>query len=387
MDCENFHKKLADYTNLSDSSKAEMEQHAQTCAECARELAEYQEMLTMLKSLPELKAPEDFAAKLSERIDKEKPAREKAPGLWIHLKQHGYRYSAAAACVMLAVVIGVNSNEFVERMRDTGSETPYKLTDSHTERPRSTAGTAKPEGSPSPTAAASAQPSSQPTAAASKSTAAAAKATHKPLATAIPSVSKPSTPTLSPKATKAPSNHQTAASTPAAEEQQPESAAPTSAPAAETPQVFSSGSTETPQSGGADKASEPQSNDADSSSNDILVASVQDYEETEGASDAMMNPDLYSLPDEESSGGGSGGAGGYTRATETENSIEVSSANAERARAIISEYSVASSGDCYSVSSDRMEEFLEAMNNAGIDYSQNCVDVGSDTVTFRLIIS
>lgn len=394
VDCENFHKKLADYENLSVSERAEFLEHTETCGICADEWANYNKMLETIRSFPELKAPDDFISKLNERIDKEKPARERPPGVWTHLKHHGYRYSAAAACVMLAVVIGVNSTEFVDKMRGSDSEVPVGITNLSTESPQDAENakapdkTSEPTSTPSASAAPSLRPTTRPASSGSGSVSntTVPRATQKPVATAIPSnksnKSTPSTPTLSPRVTAEPIQEEYNA--PEANNMTGFNNQPAVTPESHT---FSEGTEEAPQS--TEASSGTSVPEVTPSNNDTMVASADTSDEDEIAVNSMMDPSLYSLPEanDNASGGGSGGGSGYSRSTETSNSIEVSSANAERAREIISEYSIASDGDCYSVSSDRMEEFLEAMNNAGIEYDQNCVEMDSDTVTFRLIIS
>ncbi len=367
MDCENFHKKLAMFENLSDEEKAELKAHAGSCAECSKEYEAYNNMLETVRSLPKLSAPDDFLAKLNERIDAEKPARVKPPGVWTHLRQHSYRYGAVAACLMLVAVIGINSGDLIGRMNGTDSELPVlppavgteKLTDGE-------------EASPKPTE--EAKSTQQPAASAAPKV----SATHKPLATAIPTskpvktaapkatskpkaTSRPSSPTLSPKAS---------VSTPVYE--------PQNDTAQDDTRVFSENNTTA-----APKDTEPAAETPDNSG--IAVAEAP---ENTGNS-VPDDPSEYSLPDDEPTvmSVNPAAPGDYTRGTEVSNSIQVSAANEARAREIISSYSIASDGDCYSVSSDRMEEFLEAMSNAEIDYSQNCIDDGSGTVTFRLIIS
>ena len=114
----------------------------------------------------------------------------------------------------------------------------------------------------------------------------------------------------------------------------------------------------------------------------IAVASMIEDE----PSSVALNPDEYQLPENLNARitDNSNDVNGYTASS---NSIEVSYASADKAKEIIDEYSISNDGEYYSVSSDKMEEFLQAMSEAGIEYADNCIEDGADTVTFRLIIS
>ncbi len=353
MDCAKFNQLLADYTHLSAEEHAALAEHAETCDECAKELEGYRAMLEAVSSLPKLKAPDDFLAKLNERIDKEETKVVKNTSVWLYLRQYGYRYSAIASCLALIAIIGTNANVLNQQIRGTNSDLPggISLEDAYTPREMPfvsmPSGTAAPTGSPAP----SGMPmtSAAPTA----RTPAARSATQKPLATAIPSHAqkKATTPTLSPKITAKPAEH-----TQAPEENQ------TEAPAAEN--------TAAPEITAAPASQTPTTSETDAP---IAVNN-------------LLDPNAYTLPENSDSKSVNVGSSDYSRSADASNSIEVSSANAERAKEIINEYSIGNNGDYYSVSTDKMEEFLQAMSNAGIEFDENCV-MDSDTVTFKLIIS
>ena len=114
----------------------------------------------------------------------------------------------------------------------------------------------------------------------------------------------------------------------------------------------------------------------------VAVASMID--ETEPSA-MVLDPNEYELPATTARiANNSDDTDGYSASA---NSIEVSYAYADKAKEIISAYSISNDGEYYSVSTDKMEEFLQAMSDAGVEYDENCVEMDADTITFRLIIS
>lgn len=113
MDCQKFARMLDDYENLSDGEKADMEVHSNTCPECRRELLFMRSITDTAKTLPRLDVPDNFLAVLNQRID----ASEKNKVV-THLRHNWRRYSAAAASLALAAVIGSNYDMLLNRMQN-----------------------------------------------------------------------------------------------------------------------------------------------------------------------------------------------------------------------------------------------------------------------------
>ena len=107
-------------------------------------------------------------------------------------------------------------------------------------------------------------------------------------------------------------------------------------------------------------------------------------DDTSETQNPKMNPSEYSLPENDTSKSARA-VSGYEQGAK--NSIVVSYANAEIAKEIINEYSVAVNGDYYSVSREAMESFILAMNDAGIEIDQSSIQIEENVATFQLIIS
>ena len=115
MTCEEFAKMLDNYESLTNEEKALMSEHADGCEMCRRELDFMRSMINAVKTLPELKVPDDFLENLNKRIDAEvKPVRQR--GIAGHIRYNWQKYSAVAACLALAAVIGANYNTLIDNM-------------------------------------------------------------------------------------------------------------------------------------------------------------------------------------------------------------------------------------------------------------------------------
>ncbi len=93
---------------ISDDDKTFFENHARACDTCKQELEEAKSIQSALHELPALEAPSDFTQKVNALIDKELNLtfRDK---LLKHITRYRGGYSAAAACLVLAAVLGVGS--------------------------------------------------------------------------------------------------------------------------------------------------------------------------------------------------------------------------------------------------------------------------------------
>ena len=134
-ECEKFNKlldKLIENDDISDEDKAFMEKHSCSCDTCKQELGFVKSITKTLHDLPKLEVPSDFKDKVNARIDTElkiTPIKRFAG----HIVRNGGRYSAVAACLVLAVVIGFGPMNIADNMQ-TGENTPAVMeTNSPTE--------------------------------------------------------------------------------------------------------------------------------------------------------------------------------------------------------------------------------------------------------------
>lgn len=343
MDCIEFQKMMEDYENLSDEQGNLLTAHAKDCDKCAAFLKEYNQMLEALKSMPKLTAPDNFLSDLNKRIDSENLKRNK---FFIHIKRYSYRYSAAAACIVLLAVIGVNTKDYIEKINSfddgviesfdvTGKKALPEITKNPQKTPIVSSAPQKAENTPSSAPKYEPKQTAKPNTAASKATSApvpkvTSKPASKPLATAIPVKA-----TLSP--TVAPQSEYTAVYE---FNESVETAAPT---------VHTVVETEKP----------------------IPTAKA-------------LNPDEYELPDSSSTDETKNVSAQYTQSV---NSIEVSYAGIDKAKEIMSQYSISQDGECYNVSTDKLDEFVQAMNDIGVEINENLIESDSNTVMFKIVIS
>lgn len=357
MDCTEFKRYLTNYENLTDKEKSDMDNHASECELCATELTEYIDMLSALRSLPKLETPDDFIDSLNAKLDIIDA--EKKFGIWKYLKTYSCRYGAVAACLALVAVIGFNNNSLIDTMlRNANSVEDEYVVISEIEE-YEVDSTAVPSASPKDNISV---PTQQPATVTQKP---AGLETQKPSATAVPqtrntnnistskeTVHNVSTPTLSPTKEQMPKDNTSVTAT---------------APPADT-----------------------ESKNESTASVPVVASNMvpEDDSNQPAVDENNLNPDEYSLPDmpdTRSIDDNETVVSSYSNINQ--NSIEVSLENADKAREIIAEYSVANDGEYYSINSDQLEELLQAMNSAGVDYDENCTYQESDTVTFRLIIS
>ena len=115
MTCEKFAEMLDNYESLTDEEKALMSEHASQCETCRQELDFMLSMINAVRTLPEMKVPDDFLENLNKRIDAEiKPSKRRT--IVGHIRYNWQKYSAAAACLVLAAVIGANYDTLIKNM-------------------------------------------------------------------------------------------------------------------------------------------------------------------------------------------------------------------------------------------------------------------------------
>lgn len=105
IDCEQFLENIDKYLDhdLPETDMAQMEAHLRHCEACAQELRFAESIRQSLNNLPPITVPEDFKAKLYEKIEQEKQAPVKKP-FYLTWKP----YSALAACLLLFALVKVN---------------------------------------------------------------------------------------------------------------------------------------------------------------------------------------------------------------------------------------------------------------------------------------
>lgn len=118
MKCEDFSRMLDNYENLTDEEKLSMNEHAEQCGKCRDELDFMMKIIAELNTLPKIQPPEDFIDKLNKRIDAEAPVRTNRV---LAVVRRNYRQlSTVAACLLIAVVVGVNGKSLLDKMPSDG---------------------------------------------------------------------------------------------------------------------------------------------------------------------------------------------------------------------------------------------------------------------------
>lgn len=116
MDCEKFAQMLDRYADLTDAEMCELEAHAEMCEGCADELAFMRSILSTVKSLPPIEPPSDFLESVNARLDKELAKETPVQRFARRSRPYVYRYGSMAACVALAVAVGVNADSLLSKM-------------------------------------------------------------------------------------------------------------------------------------------------------------------------------------------------------------------------------------------------------------------------------
>lgn len=106
-------------------SKEEMNiflEHIEGCAKCKEEYELSCSLRDAMRSMPDATPPADFSKLVNDRLD-----REVAPAKKLRFMSAGYRkYSAVAACLVLAVALGVETSQMTEQapLESTTVSTP-----------------------------------------------------------------------------------------------------------------------------------------------------------------------------------------------------------------------------------------------------------------------
>lgn len=352
MDCMEFQKLTEDYENLSDENKNRMQKHIEACSECAELFDEYKEMCEVLKTMPRLTAPDDFVLNLNKRIDRENNAKSRFLN---NIKKYSYRYGAAAACITLITIVGINANDYIEQMNgsDNGIIESIDFADSSS--------TALPMMS------------------------------VKPEATKLPATLMPSADSGTEKHTEQPTK---ATSAPT---EKPVKT--TSAPRATTKSVSTPHTTAIPKPNRATLSPTvaPRKAYDEDSDYSITISEATTAAPTENASEykepvaeehekvvKILNPNEYELPNSDETAEHSSDTDMYSKNI---NSIEVSYAKADMVKEIMNEYALSQNGELYNISTDVFDELQQEMNNIGIEIENSLIDSESNTIMFKIVVS
>jgi chemotaxis protein histidine kinase CheA len=105
---------LDNYENLTEEEKLALAEHTAVCDECRKEYDFFMSIMNTARTLPKLDVPDDFLENVNKRIDAEKnTAGAKVVRI---LRKDWRRYGSIAACLAVAVVIGINGDMLVSKM-------------------------------------------------------------------------------------------------------------------------------------------------------------------------------------------------------------------------------------------------------------------------------
>lgn len=116
MTCEEFNRMLDNYESLTAQEKLLMNEHAGECEKCRDELDFMLKIIKQLNTLPKMTAPDDFMDRLNERISAEDFEERRLRRMMNMLRRNYKRYSTVAACLVLAVIVGVNGKHLINNM-------------------------------------------------------------------------------------------------------------------------------------------------------------------------------------------------------------------------------------------------------------------------------
>lgn len=116
MSCEEFNRMLDNYENLTEQEKLILNEHAGECESCRDELDFMLTIIMQLNTLPRIETPYDFKDKLNKRISLEDFEDRKINRMLNGIRRNYKRYSTIAACLVLAVIVGLNGKSIIDNM-------------------------------------------------------------------------------------------------------------------------------------------------------------------------------------------------------------------------------------------------------------------------------
>lgn len=426
MNCEKFADMLDNYACLSDEELRELEAHSKECESCASELDFMRSILAAAKELPPIEPPSDFLDSLNSRLDAELAKENPVQRFMRRSRPYVSRYGAAAACVALVAVVGINAGTLLTRMNNNGDgviseqktasdpvgtgenvlsdkglgdAAPSAFPQTETS---SALGNALNSAVPAPAA-----PSAAPGIAASTAPSAAAGSNAKPAAPAAAQAPAAQSRTSSPVSTNdAPRAPQQSAQQSAPQQYAPQQYAPQQstaqqpssqgAPAEQaTPQSVAEAvpqaalqqtakqeaaatpQTETPQSSVKEEETYQIAQNEINSSNEY--SSVAEYGITEEDYEAGIDAELsdYTLANL-----GTEQASTYASLSST---VSVKAKDVNRVKELVDVFINGVYGNYYMITSKDMDGLLGQFDREGIWYSANITESG-DTISFRLVV-
>lgn len=129
MNCEEAKTYLSYYIDdmLDDTERAALQAHLDECPSCRQELADLQEVVSLLRGMEEIPLPDDFAAQLRTRleaVEREKDIVYPVPvvPLWRRIARNKWVSRTIAACLL--VIVGAGMVVFLQSNFRMGSAAP-----------------------------------------------------------------------------------------------------------------------------------------------------------------------------------------------------------------------------------------------------------------------
>ncbi|MBP3361203.1 MAG: zf-HC2 domain-containing protein [Clostridia bacterium] len=120
------------YGDCTEQEAALFEQHIKSCEKCRAEYELACSVKAAMCSMPRITPPADFSRQINNRLDNELKKKNSR-----RLLRPGYRrYSAAAACLVLAAVLGADGMKLIDGTRVDETTLPFEAS-LHTQAPQS----------------------------------------------------------------------------------------------------------------------------------------------------------------------------------------------------------------------------------------------------------
>lgn len=377
MDCQKFSAMLDSYANLDDEQIKELEEHAMNCKKCRLELEFFRSIISTAADLPTIEPPADLLSRINDELDKQNShiGVRTIDRITRNVRVNIRRYATAAACLLVGVIVGLNSGMIIDSLEGKDSGGVIR------EQVDRTSGTSESEIAPS-----------------EENTVSVTEAVPKmPLATSVPL-----SPTNMP--VKKESENKTSVS-----DMMPKSSGDvftpvqTSKPGSEEKPVWTAPAETSVVSTAAPVTTEPP----------VISEPVKEPEPKADESNKYVMSSEYHMPDEYSYNGEKDvteeevteqpGVESYSLATEeaeysyVDESTASRSANinpgqliidvssVDRVVSIMNELGVENSGVAYVASADTFYALLDRLEAAGIEYSYTQNDSG-DNISFKIIL-
>lgn len=121
MKCSEFAQLLDNYASLDQKQLDELEQHAAECDKCRHELEFFRMITETTASLTSPIPPSDLIDKINYRIDNE-PEQRIFVSVMENIRGNLRHYAMVAACLVVGVIVGLNSKMMNERISGTDND-------------------------------------------------------------------------------------------------------------------------------------------------------------------------------------------------------------------------------------------------------------------------